>query len=535
MESEWNIRAIWMVKSVLILVGVWLCYTNFIFSESFEVLTLREIDDLAFQFTLRKMHIALNKGHLRVLFGTIDYGYGNFFWLTITFLTYPFYLMDLVQPIIVLPRLFSLGCFFISAFLVNKMLKELVGDRLVAHSVSLLVLLTPVVVYAAQRFHNHGLITLLGCLALWFCFFFKGPWGRLLAFGLCGLAAGVKLTGLFVFPIIFFGEAYNLFRKWKSRSNTLSQEILSLIFGSLVFIVSAFSSLSPLFLVFPKAGEQIEGIFKTLDYYFQNSKNNLGSLDNQNPVRLIKEGFLGMIFSWPIWVCFFVGAILELRKALEKQALMIGILISLSLVGGYLTFKTAQGPWAISNYFIPVAFGSAISLVGLRHVFSKENYRILILLLLLLQVVSHREELKTSFFLYWDRNRSTETQEKIRFAVEQKKIFEKYKSSPSILKDFRVLSPLSVINCECEIKEIFDNIHVFFDHPSEFDFIILNRESILFSSDEKLNLREDKQELFKSKKVVEGLMERGQFFGRSYQLLLEQGPYILFGKRSLVK
>ena len=80
-KSEVGTNAAWGLYFLVILNIVLLFSQNFLFSSSFGLLQLREVDDLAFQISLREIHQSIFSHNWRALLNLNFYGYG---WLFVT-------------------------------------------------------------------------------------------------------------------------------------------------------------------------------------------------------------------------------------------------------------------------------------------------------------------------------------------------------------------------------------------------------------------------------------------------------------------
>ena len=117
-KTKWISARFCYFTIVLILTSLFL--ENFIFSENIGLLGFREIDDYAFQSTLRTIHSGSR------FFSLNDYAYGWIYWAFMAIITYPFYLishyLSIDWPLIVVPRQVSLLSGIASLFYLRKIL-----------------------------------------------------------------------------------------------------------------------------------------------------------------------------------------------------------------------------------------------------------------------------------------------------------------------------------------------------------------------------------------------------------------------------
>ena len=98
---------------------------NFVLSASWEVLTLRSIDDYAMQDSVRSMQKALLTGNWNRVFSFFDYAYGNAFWLLNSILLLPLYVLNDAQVLIVVGRQLSLFFVFGSIYIIGLIIDRL--------------------------------------------------------------------------------------------------------------------------------------------------------------------------------------------------------------------------------------------------------------------------------------------------------------------------------------------------------------------------------------------------------------------------
>ncbi len=193
-----------------------LFFENFIYATSFGELTFREIDDLAFQTSLRKIHQNLDSGNFVSLLKLNDYGYGWIYWFSVSLVTYPLYLLHKFQsiswPIIVAPRQISLLFSCLSLLYFKKIFDFLKYDKIKTAVLLLCFSLLPSFGYFSLRFGTVSPIMFFSILALFYSFrVYRDKIGTayqsLIAIS---IASSIKLSGLLIAPVAFFLLSINL-------------------------------------------------------------------------------------------------------------------------------------------------------------------------------------------------------------------------------------------------------------------------------------------------------------------------------------
>lgn len=496
--------------------------SNLILSESFEILDFREIDDTAFQMTLRKIHELWSNFKFTDSIKIIDYGYGNLFWILYSLITYPFYLLGYEKISILLPRQTSALQFIISIYFLNKTYLIISNDTFKSNLISIMSLLMPSIIYASQRFHNHGLITLMSSFLIFLIIKEYQDenlhWKRI--FFLTGIVVGIKLTGVFLIP--FVGLVYY----FKEGKLAIFRKINFYIY-ILIFLVGFSLALSPLTIIYPFFKIEAISIFKTLYSYFIFSNTNYGSLENIEPYSLLINGFCTLLFS-SIFICILY--FLWIRQILTKdinKSIYISYFISLNFAAFYLLFKTAQGPWAISNYILPMAifFPAPLVMINTVSVFKK----ILLLLFCTIMIYLNKVNIKDAFLIYQNKLKDESVHNLIENFNDLKLIFHPKLCPITILKDYRIPIPLSEFRGNCKILYVFDNFDKF-ENYTDIDYIIIYKRSTIFNSLIEIDKFGNKEEIINNKSIIEKLLYKGIFFENNYKKIYNKNDVIVFRK-----
>lgn len=183
---------------------------NFIFSSQLGYLSIREVDDVAFQYSIRQVHLNMLHGHIGKLLTINDYAYGWVFWMTISLVTFPFFLLSyfghIDWPLIVVPRQISLLFAVLSFLVLRKMLKRLAVPEWGAAGAVLVMVLLPFTGYFSMRFGTVNAVMFFAMLSLYLAMRDRVLNLRELlkvAISLA-IAGAIKLTGLMITPLVAF-------------------------------------------------------------------------------------------------------------------------------------------------------------------------------------------------------------------------------------------------------------------------------------------------------------------------------------------
>ncbi len=218
-------------------------FQNFLFSQSFSSLHLREVDDLAFQISLRTIHQKISHFRIDSLLKLNDYGYGWIFWIFTGLITYPFYLISLVCecyfPLIALPRQISLLFTAGTVFLVYKIISIYTKDEFTKLCALIFFLSFPAVGHFAGRFSTTPMVMFFSALTV-FLAVRKNDYEkkdlRQIAIS-AAICIGTKLNGIMIIPLVGLILADRL--HWQLNNQNLRKAgffLLNLILFSILFI-----------------------------------------------------------------------------------------------------------------------------------------------------------------------------------------------------------------------------------------------------------------------------------------------------------
>lgn len=527
--SIFGMLAFWVFMTVYFLT---LLSMNFLFTDKHESLLLREVDNYAFQVSLTNLWEQLREGlHLRV-FSFVDYGYGFLFWILHFLFWLPAKIFGSVQMQLFIPQFLSQVFFFAGLYGVY-LISQSFWNRKAISIISVLILATtPVFAYGAQRFHTHGLIFLLSTFALFFIFRAKNLTiaSVVLSAILSGMATGIKAVGLF--PTLVIGISI-LFLNWREPRKLLKFVVVF----SAVWTFFAVFSLAPVLLTF-RWDEHSQRVWETIRWYFEFSKTAvLGGEDDLDPYgvgpySLLIGGYFHMYFSPAIWIFSFVGFLDCIRKGVMVTRLS-GILIGCSIVFLYLLFGTAQGGLAMCNYFLGVV-GLVIIGLGFLSFRLQRFYPLPVFLVFAIHLLTVFPAWRQSVDKYSDKLRKPQTIAKLKVVDETEELFlgaKKQGHRMRILRDYRVILPVSSFTDDVELVQFFNNISVVAGN-APFDFIVFYENAELFYLDSVIEGLPGKEQIFDSKRVFKTLEQGGGFKGSQYELVYRNLKTVIFRLRS---
>ena len=200
---------------------------NFIFSSSFATLQLREIDDVAFQYSIRNMHEAISAFKLDGLIKLNDYGYGWIYWIIVGLITYPFYLLALLTdcyvPLISIPRQISLAFVIGSAFFIYKSLSVYSKNEFLKFMAMILLMSFPAFGYFGLRFGTVSQVMFFSILTFYLTIRKDDHEKKDLKSIAIAAAAcvGTKISGALILPLIGFILADRM--KWSINKDNFKK------------------------------------------------------------------------------------------------------------------------------------------------------------------------------------------------------------------------------------------------------------------------------------------------------------------------
>ncbi|MEE6249967.1 MAG: hypothetical protein VX583_06170, partial [Bdellovibrionota bacterium] len=291
---------------------VFLFLQLFEISSSYEVLILREVDDIAFQHSLRKIHnmwglLEFGRG-LRMN----DYAYGSLFWNVHALATYPFYLLrNLIgeSPLIVSARMISFLFSYLGLVYLFKILKYFRVKTAQALAILLLFCSFPTFAYFSQRFGTVAMVFCFSVSSIYYALQFDGSKDSrkklIWAFALC---VGTKLSGILIAPVIALLVFFHYFEQEKKSflealTNTMVLAFKSSLLGTLLMAPGLFAGVIKF--------EYATAFLNTLSHH-------LGTVSTGQSTFSFADNFLYGVFSFSLSpILYFCLAVLFLIYAFK--------------------------------------------------------------------------------------------------------------------------------------------------------------------------------------------------------------------------
>lgn len=330
---------------------------NFTFSSSFSILGFRSIDDVAFQSTLRQVHLGLQSGNLEQLFSINDYAYGWIFWAPMALITYPLFMIShafsVDWPLIVVPRQISLLFAVLSMIVMRKTLKHLKVAEWGCASAVLMFVLFPSLGYFSLRFGTVNAVTFFSLLTVYLALNYeRATVGGTVRVALSLAVAGaIKLSGLLIAPLALF----LVLRRIKGR-----QIVPVLIIPAVVFLLTLGILTNPLFLLIPFKPQIWTDYLAILQHYLEVTRVPSGP---DNPIERFYLGAFSRLTDAVVMAVLAAGWLVVIIRNRTCRADFVAILVAVTLATIYLilSVKSVTG---IGTYFTSVSFLILLGITG---------------------------------------------------------------------------------------------------------------------------------------------------------------------------
>ncbi len=523
---------------LMFLLFVLLFCENFIFSDSFALLHLREVDDLAFHTTLRNIHRDISAFHFDGLLKLNDYGYGWIFWIVNGILTYPFYLLavltDFYVPLIVLPRMVSMFCVFGAAFFTYKILCTYSKNEFLKVVAMFLLLCFPAFSHFGLRFSTVAPVMCFSSLAFYLTirketYDAKDLKQIALAAGLC---AGCKLNGVLIMPLIGLIMASRL--QWRfNKENAKKAGYFSAWF--LLFTV-LFSN--PSLFLSPFRPKYFFNYVESLKY-----NSHLALQDNfyQTFRDVIEVGYINFYIAFGLFLIALPNIFSKEKKRKDLALISIWLIVCLSLLAKIM----AMGSLYIINYVLVVMYLMIVLILVLEKWGRIGEFAAVGIVVV--NILLSFQNIYAGFYSnlkYFHLLRNPDIISKIVVSEAIKKLILDPKDHPdkkiNVIMDFRAIFPYAHLERDnLDVQFVFDNFQIMQkQNGGNFEYISISRESPFFYSEEKFSdfIKGFKDESLitnqvESRKIIQNLIKTGYFNNVQYQQLLDQNGIIFFAKK----
>ena len=511
---------------------------NFLFSTSFATLHLREIDDLAFQASIRKFHQHTSSLQIDHLIKLNDYGYGWIFWAIVGVITYPFYLLalltDFYAPLIIVPRQISLAFTIGSAFFIYKSLSIYSKNEFLKFIAMMLLFSFPAFGYSGLRFGTVAQVMFFSSLTFYLTIR-KNTYEKkdLKHIALAAAACvGTKLNGALILPLIGFIIADRL--HWNLSKENIKKAGYFLL--NILFFAVLFSN--PSLFLSPFRPDYLTSYLASLS-----NNSHLALQDNffQTLHDVIDIGYLNSYIAALLMALLILNIFKKTLKKKDFFFISCWLIFSLCLLSKIMS----MGALYVINYVSVVMYLMVFSLLFFEN-WGRLGKAFAVLILIANIALNHNNIYQEFYsgFKYFHFLKNPEIIAKIETSAAIKKSIPDPKEEPkrivNVLMDYRAIFPYAHLEREnLQVQFSFDNLQVAQKQIKEnFDYISLNKTSSYLLSDLEFNknLATLKDDLLitnqiESRKIALNLVATGKINDVKYELLLDQNNIIFFKKK----
>ena len=505
-------------------------FQNLLLSSSFELLSFRSIDDYAFQSVLRRYHERMLDLRFDSLFKLYDYGYGWIFWIINIIITFPFYIISLFYDeslLIVVPRLISQIFTFATAFILFKILKIYSKDEYIPYFGALLYLSFPFFAYTSMSFRTIAQINFFSALSFYYTvcpkefsrFYIKRVSIVFAA------AVGTKLSAALLSPLlvfIIFDRAGYKFKK---------EELLVYLYGLKIFLLYLVLFMNPSFFVAIFEPELFTEHAAVIMYYANHITTDYGGTSSL--YSKIVQSYSTSYLSFPVLIITLFLLLFSALKKEKYQLHYIYILLFLLFSSIFLANHVKLGTSYITNYFSAYSFLLLVSLAFFK-TFSTKIKISLLSVLIILNISMNYSHIKSGYLEHYNTVNSD------RYALMKKSQYElkniiPLNSDMNILYDHRGPMLYSDFREGVYARALFDNISEIQKTENKiFQIIILNKNSLAFSTEERFNrlINNADDSIAKrwteDRRIVNDLINHNKFFDILYTKIYDKNNVVVF-------
>jgi hypothetical protein len=351
----------WFCYVLTVIVISILAIENFVYSRDFGYLGFRKIDDIAFQHSIRQIHLNIWNGNLKPLFSLNDYAYGWVFWITISIVTFPFFLLSYIfqfdWPLIVAPRQISLAFAVSSMFLMRKIIRQFGAPEWGAAGAVLIFALLPTTGYFSLRFGTVNALIFFAMLTLFLATRDKSLDDKELTKIALSLAVtgAIKITGLLIAPLIIFLVLIRIEGPARTRVVLKSAIVFAPAFVLLMAPQLAYVIFKPDLLV------------RFLDHLMHFTQVTRVPSGAETSIGRLYDGAMGSPLVAIVYAVMFLGLLIGCVMDKIRRVQYLAILTTVILIALYLmtSVKNAQ---SMGSYFTCISF---VLFLGLSFLFTK--------------------------------------------------------------------------------------------------------------------------------------------------------------------
>ena len=341
--------------AILLAIFTYYFVENFILSSSWAILNLRSIDDMAMQSSMRNMQKHLLAGDFSAVICFFDYAYGCAFWLFNSLILLPFYFLDLPQAQIIFGRQISLGFMVGTIYLVGRIIDRLYPEaRSLKYSVLIALAAMPMNAVIATKLHVNAQSIFFGLLA-YHTLIADSTLTRSIVIRtavFAGISVGLKLTGIFIMPLI----GGTLLLRLREVEPGVAGRLFAAFCG--VFVVTSVGCTAPVLLLFPFYIGEVKTLLATFTQF-----KNLGSAPGLESYTWL-DGMSYFLFAPAVAASLILSINLIIRDIKAKQYHSVLIAATILSATIYVSMTVQKTPIYIATYILNVGVLVPIGLVG---------------------------------------------------------------------------------------------------------------------------------------------------------------------------
>ena len=522
----------WIIYLLIFGLLATLFFQNFIYSDSFESLSLffRRIDDIAFQLVLRDMHHAMIELNFKGFLATNNYSYGWIYWFPLALLTFPFYLIDSHVSeiaIIVIPREISLFWQIGTIIIVYKIMMHFTFNKKLSLLAVFSFVLFPSFGIYSSVFGTPSQIQFFASLAIYLTLIVKEIDTRsIIKIALSiAFAGATKVTGLMVLPIV----GLLLLKKLNFRLNISNFKFILLF---MFILISIWWILYNPLLVFSFFDKKLWSDFIT-NFTYGFSTINVNVLESISIFEKLENGIASGTFHWSITLLLLLLLLIEIfiryKKNEDYQTLLM-IFLGLFVIVMFLCINVKNGVSYIVNYFTIANYLFLLGFVLLNRI-NKKVSLVIIIGLVSLNFCLNFKNFNDPLFGYFSSFNSIENTKKKQEINERiYSLLLKYginqKTKLNIIREYNALELFSSMRKNISQVVSFINFHSVKEQLEYYDLISLNigEEDIKVSPEiAKLDQEE-----------IENLIKTKRLKNIEYEILYKDEKYLILINKNLL-
>jgi len=516
-DKYWNAIQI----SGLIAIFCYFFAENFILSESWEVLALRSVDDYAMNESVHQMQEALISGHWKRVFTFFDYGYGNAFWLINAILLLPLHMVGDAQLQIVVGRQISLFYVFGSIYLAGLIIDQIrPSATYLKYPILITIAIMPMVSIIGTKLHVNSQCLFFGMLSFYLLVLGQNfdriytIWSAIFA----GIAVGMKLTAIFITPLLGMTLIYRL---WHQNNSDIAKNIAIFV---ATFTITAIACTAPALLLFPFFVTELTATYNTFLLF-----KNLGSSDGLTLSTLIVDGMSFYVSASLFLVISILFVILIFNDLKNRNFISVFIFSNFAVAMTFLLLSIHKGPIYIATYLLSLSFFIPFGLLAVDTVRVHRIVKIVMIFSILIFGIFSDFDRRNKIladYSFFDIAKSERVNKQFHALNEMRSLVTPLKPPVRILQDITSLFPGTRFNSGIEVRYCYGDLKQYSEREwGKFDYIALNSSEyygkVLPTSNK--DLSENTEE-----GIRKLLYDTGYFYGLKYRLIYKGNDTLLY-------